>query len=293
MLNSLYQKILSSASSAAEFAKSLTDAGIRHVESVVRGFGLARSLTVHAAEVQRDETHYLLIPHAAAPGSYVVYSKQVLPPDCGTSNSLPKVRVFHVPDKAARKLLEEKLATTIATTALEQAPEEVTFADRLDNLGEAIDRESEKVSNGLLIVGGVVALANPLIGVGIAANAIFPSLGAKVSKFGISYVADTVRGWQQNREKASAISAATVEVKKLKPEVFENPLLRCLDALSTNPSNQYDPFLDQRTWVDRFERVHDYNITVEAIQDVYAATLKEERKSGVRTLTGQWVEALA
>ena len=32
-----------------------------------RGFGLARSLSVHAAEVLRDETHYLLIPQAAAP----------------------------------------------------------------------------------------------------------------------------------------------------------------------------------------------------------------------------------
>ena len=106
----------------------------------------------------------------------------MLPPDCGTTNSLPKVRVFHVPDKAARKLLEEKLAATIATAALEQSPEEVTFADRLENLGEAIDRESEKVSNGLLIVGGVVALANPLIGVGIGLTLASPAGAAGITE---------------------------------------------------------------------------------------------------------------
>ena len=45
-----------------------------------------------------------------------------------------------------------------------------------------IDKVDKKVFNGVLLVGSLVALVNPVVGAAVAAKALIPSVGMLLSK---------------------------------------------------------------------------------------------------------------
>jgi hypothetical protein len=50
-------------------------------------------------------------------------------------------------------------------------------------IADEIDYKSNLVSGGLLIIGGAIAITNPLLRMGGAANSLLPSLGAKLTPY--------------------------------------------------------------------------------------------------------------
>jgi hypothetical protein len=58
----------------------------------------------------------------------------------------------------------------------------------------------------LLIIGGAAAFANPIIGAGIAAKALFPSLGDKASKLGLNFDGKKLR----DRSEKSQVRKPTI-----------------------------------------------------------------------------------
>jgi hypothetical protein len=181
-------------------------------------------------------------------------------------NALPKARVFHLQDKSGMSLLENPLVPSRKKSALADRPNESELADKLETLGEHIDRESFKITGGLLIIGGAVAFANPIIGAGLAAKALFPSLGPKASKLGLNFAGKKLRDRSEKSQVRQAKKAARAEVQQLKPELYLNPLLQDLEqavsaltirssqsspswrtsltpAISASPSKPSSPFM--------------------------------------------------
>ncbi len=278
-LNAFLNKLSSSAADAGSFAKGLVESGVRSVSEAFRGIPLFRSLDAHAsADLERDETHYLLVP--VGEGAYSIYVKRALPPDVGASNSLPKARLFHLPDSAAREELERKLVEMLAGEKGDEGGGESEFGDTLEGLADQFDKAADEISGGLLVIGGMVAIANPLLGVGIAAKALLPQIGTKAAKSGAGLVASKLRDRNAAKAAAKAGREAEKEVEKLKPQLFTNPLLRRLEIELTNPDAAVDPALDHRAWPDQFPAARHYEITVEAIREVYADALGAGMASG-------------
>lgn len=273
-MNHFLKKLAESASDSGAYARKLADSGIRSVSEVFRGTKIYGALSASSVEhVEYDETHYLLIPLIGAQRKYSIYTKRILPPNTGATNSLPKARVFHVPDVSGRELLEQELIADFVGSRLSSDAGSSEFADALQKLADQIDKETNKISGGLILIGGVVAVVNPLLGVGIAAKGLLPSLGAKASTVGAEYVGNKLRSWNKSSTVSKLQKDAYKEVRMLKPRIYPNPILRSLEAIASNPRTDYDPVVDHRNWIDQFESLHFYSVTQEAIREIYQELL--------------------
>lgn len=274
-VNHLLKIIAEKASDTGALARSITDSGLQSVSEM---FGSIRIFSAVAAtstdKAEQDETHYILVPLLGIPRRYAVYTKRILPPDTGTVNSLPKARIFHVPDGAGRTLLERELVEKMVIEQFDPQSGSSDFADALEKVADQIDSETEKISGGFLLIGGAVALLNPLLGLGIAVNGLLPAIGAKASKAGAEYVGNRMRDWNRSASESKLRKSAHEEVRKLKPTIYSNPILRSLDAIASNPQTDFDPAFDRRNWIDQFESYHYYTATVEAIREVYQGVME-------------------
>lgn len=293
MTQEFLRRLVESASGLGPLAAALTESGMKSVVEVFRGIPIFGSLSaLSSAESERDETHYLLIPRLGDGTSFSIYSKRVLPEGIGAENSLPKARIFHVPDRSARSLLEQELVRKIVSDGISVAGPKSELADLLDRVADEIDRETNRVSGGLLLIGGVVALVNPLLGVGIAAKSVFPSLGAKVAKAGADLIGKKLRNWNHQRELASLEKVAKKDVERLQPELFENPILRTIHGLVSNPNPHEDPALNRSHWPDAFPNARSYSVTVEALGEVYRTEPESGNMRRLPKLQREWLGTL-
>ena len=269
-MNTILQKITEGASDAASLAKSVADSGLRSVNEVFQGVKIFGALSATSTEhVDYDETHYVLLPLLNKEQGYAIYTKRILPPDIGVTNSLPKARIFHVPDETGKELLEQELVAGIVRSKQDGSEGTSDIADILEQVAELIDRETNKISGGLVLVGGVAAIVNPLLGVSIIAKGLLPSMSAKASKVGAEYIGSKLRDRSKSVTASKLQRNASSEVKKLEPKVYANPIIRSLEAIASNPATEFDPAFDHRNWVDEFELTHYYGVTVEAIREIY------------------------
>jgi len=88
-------------------------------------------------------------------------------------------------------------------------PEGVPPVNDLALLDE-IDKVDEKAFQGLLLVGGLVALVNPLAGAAVAAKAAIPAIAMVLSKYGLKMASDTAN----NMDVARQIKKAEKDMKK-------------------------------------------------------------------------------
>lgn len=221
-------------------------------------FFAATSVDVAEGNPERDEMHYFLIPDPGAEGGYDLAERRRLPEGVGTVNSLPKVRVFHFHDKAGVAVLEEKLLGRLAAKRSAENRQDSDLAERMEILGEEIDRKSHWLTGGLIVVGGVVAVANPLLGVGIAVQALVPELGGKLTKFGLGAAAEKLRRFGANRREEAARRKAAADVRAMEPEMIKDVVLCFLDEMaSLGP--KADPVMAELArlpewWLDRDQR---------------------------------------
>lgn len=273
-------------------AKSIAESGVQHLQSAVQGTRLLASISVASPKgVERDETHYLLLPYPGLDDPYVVFTKRMIPEGVGITNSLPKVRVFHVPDASGNRVLEDTLVSQSLKGA--DLDTESEFADRLELLAEDIDRETERISGGLVLVGGAIAFINPLVGIGVAAHGLLPSVGAKASKAGADYVGKKIREWNKGAAEARVRKEVRREIKQFNREIFPNPLLQSLDAVITNPDVEFDPILSDRDWVREYDDFRYFRVTVEAVAQAYEPILNRYERTELSPLALQWIAHLA
>ncbi|MFT4511616.1 MAG: hypothetical protein ACI89X_000607 [Planctomycetota bacterium] len=88
--------------------------------------------------------------------------------------------VFYLPGEGSeRQLVDLFVADKSADVTIESAAvdDETPLADRLQMIANELDRHKRAITGGILLIGGAVAVANPLLGVGIAAKAITDTYG--------------------------------------------------------------------------------------------------------------------
>lgn len=271
----------------------MLEQGIQSVESASRGLDLFGSLSALTVEgLERDETHYLLVPRAESAEGYSLFSKRVIPVGFGSENSLPKVRVFHLPDEAAEARIRDQFyQVTVQEELAKEGAGSSGVADRLEQFAREVDRETEKMSGGLLLIGGALTFLNPLVGVGLLAGGVLPALGGKVAKAGVGFAGDRLRSLAEERARKKSAKSAAKEVRRLKPEVFVNPILRKLEVLVTNATDQEDPLLEFTDPLAGFPSHRYFAVTLEAVTEVYAGELDGRKKRKTTPLLG-WLRHL-
>jgi len=229
LLSRTWIDCLKAISAAPNVAQAWAMSGVSYLQSTIGSLRLFSATRVDAAvgNPAQDETHYFLIPMSA--GGFALAERRRLPEGVGTVNSLPKVRIFHVHDPAGVVVLEEQLLGKLAKERVQEPGLDADLAKRLETIGEEIDRQSFWVTGGLVVVGSAVAIANPLLGIGIAAKALLPELVSKLTKFGLGAAADSVRRMGNSWRERSARKAAASEIRRLKPQVVVDPVLAFID----------------------------------------------------------------
>ena len=201
-----------------------------------------------------------------------------LPEGVPPINDLPKRRLFHLPNESAMPTVEHILLTEARATAEKIPTSAGSVGVRLSEIADQIDRIDGKVFNGVLLIGGLVALINPLAGATVAAKALIPSIGILLSKYGLKYASDAAN----SREMAKRIRAAEKEVLRQfrgsGTESIVNPLLLKLSRAVETSASEYDPILDFNSDVISFgERDRDrlFKLTCQAITNTYGDVIDE------------------
>lgn len=270
---------------APDAALDWSRSGLAFLRSTIGGlpFLAATSVDAAAENPPRDETHYFLVPDPDAKEGFTLVERRRLPDGTGAVNSLPKVRVFHVHDPAALAVLEKQLVGKLSGSGHPGAGGiEQDLAGRLQTMGEEIDRQSQWVTGGLIVIGGVVAVANPLLGIGIAAQALLPEIGGKLAKFGMGAAADSVRRLGSSLRQGKARREAETEVKRMKPELVVDPVLAFLDRIVAR-GIQSDPQIEELSQLPEWWRDRDQRMTFAAAAEVWAGGPWQRWIADVRT----------
>lgn len=270
--------IVESASDLKKLAQRIADDGTTFLKSSLGSIPLLSSIQprVEEPDFGSDERHYFLVPFRPAPENYALYTLRVLPDGIGPENDLPKRRIFHLPGEGSRPALEELLRNQLSGKTLAEIGDDTPLADRLDQVADDIDRSSTLVTGGLLLIGGAVAFANPVAGAVIAAKAIIPSLGSKVSTRAFGYVGDKLRKFQGDRSESKARKEAEKEVNRLKPELQTNPLLALLEEAIAISDEMHDPALDPKNFPDDLDEARACSLAAEAIWSCYQPVVSSE-----------------
>ena len=256
---------------APDAALEWSRSGIDYLRSSIGSLPFLASTVVDSSEENpaRDETHYFLVPDPSQDGGLTLVERRRLPEGVGSVNSLPKLRVFHVHDEAALKILEERLTGKLVEASRGRDAFEINLAARLEAMGEEIDKQSNWVTGGLIVIGGVVAIANPLLGIGIAAKSLLPELGGKLAKLGFGAAAESMRNFSNTIREGRALKNAAEEVKKMKPELVVDPVLRFLDRTMALGEHA-DPEMDELKHLPQWWLDQDQRFTMGVVVEIWA-----------------------
>jgi len=287
-MNETLEKLLKATREPARLAGDLGKAGLSSIESFLDGNKILGSLSVYLGDKdsERDETHYFLIP--VRHEDYVVFSKRVLPEGVGALNSLPRARVFHVPDPRGVEFLERWMFDQKRSEEMRETGSDL--AEKLEAFAESVDEESKNVSGGLLLIGGAVAFSNPLAGAALAASSLLPSVSSSALKNGMELAGTKLRKAAQKKEDKRTEKVAKAEVRKLKPEILPNPILESIDLCFSREEKDYDPFLQDMdlilSWEDEIRR----RLTLEAVREVFSHEYKPSDRRFWKSLPGRWIQ---
>ena len=262
-------------------------------EALGAGVGFVKSALGHAwifgsteksssyDQAQVDEKHYFLIPDRRSGVGYSLYVMRCLPDGVPPINDLPKQRLFHLPNAHALPTVEHILVADAREAVEFESLTPTSLGNRLKDIADQIDRLDGKVFNGVLLVGELVALINPLAGAAVALKAMVPSVGLLLSKYGLHYVGDAANA----RDMANRIKAAEKDVLKQfrdsGTESLVNPVLAQLDRALNTAEYEYEPLDDFQAEELSFgqrDRERLFKLTCQAITNTYAEVLGDLSK---------------
>ena len=297
-LNFRPDPVINTAKDIEAFADRMFKEGRTRVSALFNKVPMVSSIKVFTQkdDALRDETHYFLVPFKLAEQGFALYSAHRLPEGYAATNDLEKVRIFHLHAQGGEHILENKL---FANLVAEQAgPGESTLVQRLNMLGDEIDKHAENITGGMLLIGSTVAFVNPALGAGIALKALIPVVAGKLSKHGFKYGGDKISEWQEAKEQKAAEKKAQKQLKKARPELVINPLLATLDKALETSEAEFDPLLDfdlDGFDIEGYNRAEMLAMTAEAVFAVYEEVLgnrKQQQAAGLGPEDLRWLDTL-
>lgn len=191
--------------------------------------------------VQYDEKHYFVIPYKLSPTGFSLHTMRYLPTGAPEVNDLPKRRIFHFPNELYEGTLRVHLLKSAKDIVVEKAEKRVTS---LDKLADDIDALDSKLTYGMLFVGGVTALVNPLIGATIAAKALLPSATGLLSKYGIRAASEKLKDAKLKQDIQHAQRKVLHDFSNSDTLKLINPILAELELALNTTEQQHDPLFD-------------------------------------------------
>lgn len=228
----LGEALIGGVSGAFDKGNGTFDTGFGLLQDTLGGipfFGATATSKLYDHE-RYDEKYYFLVPDSTSDEAYSFYVLRCLPEGVPPINDLPKRRVLHLPNEAALPMLQHIVIRDARQRAEIDATSENFISTNLNALINEIDDVDGKVFNGVLLIGGLVALVNPLAGAALAVKGLVPSVGMIVSKYGLKFASETAT----NLDVANQIRRAEKDIKKqfkaAKTVSVINPLLRHVEA---------------------------------------------------------------
>jgi len=187
---------------------------------------------------QYDEKHYFVIPFELSEYKFALHTMRCLPNGVPEINNLPKRRVFHFPNEHSEEMLKKYMRQSA-----EKKVNELTDLNpsALESLANQIDSLDKKLTYGMLLVGGLAAIVNPLLGVGIAAKALLPGVGSIINKYGFRPAGEKITGYQRNKSINEAEKHITAEFESANTLQVINPILQELALTLRTTESQHDP----------------------------------------------------
>jgi len=219
--------LLSGVGGAFDKVTGTFDTGVGVLKSSLGGipfFG-ATATSKFYDHTQFDEKHYFLIPDETSDDGYSLYVMRSLPEGVPPINDLEKRRLLHLPSEGALPMLEHIVIKDARERASTDAVSTNFVSTNLDSLVNEIDKVDSKVFGGVLLLGGLVALANPLAGAAVAMKAAVPSIGLMVSKYGLKTVSQTATNMDIAKQIKRAEKEVKTQFKSAKTVSVINPLL--------------------------------------------------------------------
>lgn len=233
--------------------KSLNSAAGKAVEELNYGFKLVREkinalpifisseMTATYGDVEYDEKHYFVIPFMLSESKIIIHTMRCLPEGINVVNDLPKRRIFHFPNKNSEALVRKVLCEN-ARDLVEQ--NHSGSSNTLINFANDIDSLDKKLTYGMLTVGGIATLVNPLLGAGIAAKALLPGTAGLLSKYGLRTAGEKLRASQLRKKIKEAEQSVQNEFMSASTIQVVNPFLQELELVLRTSEWEHDPLVD-------------------------------------------------
>jgi len=188
-----------------------------------------------------DEKHYFVVPFMLSDVNIALHTMRCLPEGVPEVNDLPKRRVFHFPNSHSEAMVRDLL--------LNHAKEYVETNHSLDsntliNLANDIDSLDKKLTYGMFLVGGIAAIANPLLGAGIAAKALLPGAAGLLSKYGIRPASEKLSESQLEKQIQQAKDKVQNDFESASTIQVVNPILQELELALRTAEKEHDPIID-------------------------------------------------
>ena len=194
-----------------------------------------------AVQTSYDEKHYFVIPFYLSEYKFALHTMRCLPEGVPEVNNLPKRRIFHFPNEHSEIQLKEYMLKSVGEIVREQNEGKL---NKLESLANEIDSLDKKLTYGMLLVGGLAAVVNPILGAGIAAKAVLPSFTGLLNKYGLRPSGEKLSEYQVNK----AIREAEINVIKQFEESnalqIINPILQELELALRTTECEHDPLTD-------------------------------------------------
>ncbi|MER2491735.1 hypothetical protein [Catenovulum sediminis] len=261
---------------------------------VISGLPLLASAEV-STDTKYDDKHYFVIPFKLSEHGVALHTMRSLPEGVPEFNDLPKRRIFHFANPHGEAQLKELLLKQAIDTVTEKSQGNIST---LESLADSIDAIDSKLTYGMLLVGGLAALVNPILGAGIAAKAIIPSASGLLNKHGIRPLGEKLTQKQLETEINQAqknIQAQFSEANTLK---IINPILQELEFTLNTTEQQHDPLIDfdlSKLNIEELAENYWREHTITAIKHVYNEVLKNPKlqtKAHLEAKTLRWLKVM-
>ena len=284
------------ANAKADSILSELDNGFKSAKEVVAGLPIFISLErSQNTQCDYDEKHYFVIPYHLSESGFLLHTMRSIPKGVLEVNDLPKRRVFHFPNEHYEGTLRQYMLDAAKNMAYESSSQNVSS---LEKLADDIDSLDNKLTYGMLFIGGIAAIFNPLIGAGIAVKALLPSISGTFAKYGLKPIGERVTKAQIEKSAKQAQEHVLKQFSEASTVKVVNPILSELEFALRTTEDIHDPLHDPNLADGTIQELPGEswrNLTETAICHVYKdvinnESLHHEAKLGPEDI--RWLEVL-
>jgi hypothetical protein len=266
------------------------------VKEVVSGLPIfVSSERTDKFDVLYDEKHYFVVPYRLSETGFSLHTMRCLPESVPEINDLPKRRIFHFPNFHYEALLREQMIQSAVQLSNERKAND---KHTLERLADDIDSLDSKLTYGMLLVGGVAAVFNPLVGAGIAAKALLPGMGSLANKYGLRPVGEKLTDAQLKKAAKEAETSVIQQFSEANTLKVENPILQELELALRTTEDEHDPLVEvnlSNGSIPELGNERWRQLTEKAVYHCYQDVLKNKKlhkKAGLGPEDLRWLQSL-